>query len=140
MSTALTAAFFAHALGLLIMAAFALVYLTRRTFMPYHRVAIGSDWNSLPKGAQVVILGLMKVVGFGTLAVVIGNFAMLVGPFRAGELWARWTIPATGLLLSLGGLYAMHTVGAQTPARPPYRPATAGAAMTAIGFLLSLLG
>ena len=140
MSTALTAAFYAHALGLLIMAAFALVYLTRRTFMPYHQVAVGSDWNALPRGIQVLLLGLMRVVGFATLAVVIGNFVMLVGPFRAGEMWARWTIAATGLLLSFGGLSAMHSVGAQTPARPPYRPAMAGAAMTAIGFVLSMLG
>jgi hypothetical protein len=63
-------AFGCHFLATLILAIFAIVYLFRSEFMPYHSVAVGMSWSEVDPAFQVVILALMRATGGACLAVV----------------------------------------------------------------------
>jgi hypothetical protein len=120
------------------MVGFGLTYLLRRQFMPYHGVALGKRWVDLPKEFQTLILALMRAVAGGTLAVAALALIVLLIPFRAGMVWAFWAVPAGGMILSAGSLYAMRLVAANTPGKPPFKPVIAGVSLTVIGLVLSL--
>jgi hypothetical protein len=131
-------AFGCHLLATLIVAAFGITYLFRPEFMPYHSVAIGMPWAEVATPVQVLILALMKVIGGACLAVVVLELILLFVPFRQGLIWARWAIPAGGLVISAGALYGMLCVGLNTPATPPWIAPAAAALLLVVGLLLSL--
>lgn len=138
MSKKMKLAFGCHLLATLLVAAFAVVYLFRSEFMPYHSVAVGMTWAEVPPSFQVLILALMRAVGGACLAVVVLLLILLFLPFRQGVVWARWAIPAGGLVLSAGSLYAMLYVWLNTPATPPWMAAVVGALLSVAGLILSL--
>lgn len=127
-------------MALAIVAAFGAVYLFRPEFMPYHAVAVGKPWSAVDPAFQVLILGLMRAVGAACLAVVLLGALVLFVPFRQGAAWARWTVPASGLVICAGGLYAMMLVALNTPATPPWIGPAAAAVLFVAGLLLSLGG
>jgi len=131
-------AFGCHFLATLMLAAFAIVYLLRSEFMPYHSVAVGMSWSEVDPAFQVVILALMRATGGACLAVVVTTLILLFIPFKQGLIWARWAIPAAGLVLSAGALYAMLYVDLNTAATPPWIAPIVGALMMIVGLLLSL--
>jgi protein-S-isoprenylcysteine O-methyltransferase Ste14 len=63
---------------------------------------------------------------------------LLFVPFRHGEMWARWAIPAGGLVISIGALYAMAYVSLNTQASPPLIAPVAGILLFVAGLILSL--
>jgi hypothetical protein len=138
MSTRMKAAFGCHLLAILILLAFGFAYLLRSEFMPYHAVAAGMRWDELGRGLQVLILGLMRAVGGACLAIAVLELAVLFVPFRQGAVWARWAIPAGGLLITAAALYAMNFVAANTPATPPWIGPAAGGVLLVAGLVLSL--
>jgi hypothetical protein len=131
-------AFGCHLLATLIVAAFGVTYLFRSEFMPYHSVAVGISWAEVGPSFQVLILALMRAVGGACLAVVVLVLILLFVPFRQGIVWARWAIPAGGLVISAGALYGMLYVGINTRATPPWIAAVVGALLLVAGLLLSL--
>jgi hypothetical protein len=138
MSTRMKIAFGCHLLATLIVAAFGVTYLFRSEFMPYHSVAVGMHWTEVGPSFQVLILALMKAVGGTCLAVVVLELILLFVPFRQGIVWVRWAIPAGGLVLSAGALYAMLYVGLNTPATPPWIAPVGGALLMVVGLLISI--
>jgi len=60
MSARMKIAFGCYAAAYLLCAAFAVIYLLRPQFMPYHAVALGVRWEELGRPFQIVILGLMR--------------------------------------------------------------------------------
>ncbi len=126
MSTRMKIAFGCHLLAILIIAAFGVAYIVRPEFMPYHAVAVGLPWAAVDPSFRVLILALMRGAGGAALAVVALELVLLVLPFRQGLVWARWTIPAGGFVISAGALYAMVFVGLNTPASPPWIAPVAG--------------
>jgi hypothetical protein len=66
--------------------------------------------------------------------------ALLFAPFRSGEIWALWAIPAGALLFSADALYAMQTVANDTPARPARGLVLGATACSLAGFAPSLAG
>ena len=138
MSNRMKLAFGCHLLATLILAAFAVTYLFRSEFMPYHSVAVGMPWAEVGPSYQVLILALMRSVGGACLAVVVLLLILLFVPFRQGVVWARWAVPAGGLVISAGALYAMLHVWLNTPATPPWISAVVGALLLVAGLLLSL--
>ncbi len=138
MNTRMKIAFGCHLLATLIVAAFGATYLFRPEFMPYHSSAVGMPWADIGPSFQVLILALMRALGGTCLAVVILELILLFVPFRQGVVWARWAIPAGGLVLSAGALYAMFYVGLNTPATPPWIAPVVGAALLVTGLLFSL--
>jgi len=80
----------------------------------------------------------MRVIGGACLAVVVMQWILLFAPFRQGVVWARWAIPAGGLVICAGALYGMLYVGLNTPATPPWIAPVVAALLLLAGLLLSL--
>lgn len=139
MSALAIAAFVCHLLAYLMAVAFAVRYLRTDRFMPYHRVAVGHDWERLEHGLRVAMLGMLKIVGGGMLAAAAGGLLIVLFPLRAGEAWARYGAPLPGLCLGLPTLYATLYIRRETGAPTPVAPAIAFLLLLIVGFLLSLL-
>jgi len=106
--------------------------------MPYHRQALGQNWDQIDKGQQALIIGSMRVISGGLLGANLGIMVMLLIPFRSGEMWSYYAIPAIGLITSLPILYGLLIVRLRTRARPPVAVTAAGCALIIIGLVLSL--
>jgi hypothetical protein len=117
---------------------FGIMYLTRFDFMPYHREALGKDWGELDNRLQTLIVALMRAVGGGLLGASLAMMIMLFIPFRSGELWAFYTIPAIGLITYLPSLYATMIVRLRTGASSPVIMIATGSALLVVGFAISL--
>ena len=85
MSNAMIAAFVCYALVVLLTFTFAMIYLTRSQFMPYHREAIGKPWVELEPAVRTIIFALMRAGGASgfTLGVAMG---LILSP---GATWPR---------------------------------------------------
>jgi hypothetical protein len=121
-------------------AAWAVMFLFRGEFMPYHADAVGMPWSAVPTGLQVLLLGLMKLAGAAQLTSLVGVFVLLLLPFRRGASWARWAVPLLGLLHYAGVINAMAYVTQRSSATPPWIPTLAGLALFVVGAVLSLPG
>ena len=96
------------------------IYLFRPTFMPYHAVALGTDWAELDAATQVLIKALMEVAAGGWLALGTLTLLLVAFPIRRGERWARWALPIVSLLFYVPTLLATLSVLQHTPATPPW--------------------
>jgi hypothetical protein len=81
-------ALFSYALAFFITMVFSLVYLRRSDFLPYHGVAVARTWDMVDSRMQLLIMALIKVIGWGWLAVAIAGF-MLLYPL----LWRNADLP-----------------------------------------------
>jgi uncharacterized membrane protein len=70
-------ALFCYALAFLTTVVFSLVYLSRSDFLPYHGIATARTWEEIDPSMQLLIMALIKVVGWGWLAVSIAGFMLL---------------------------------------------------------------
>ena len=139
MSTTLLAASVCYALAALVSLVFGAVYLVRSQFMPYHEEAIGLPWQQLDQRMQTLLLALMRVAGGGLLTAGMSMAILLLIPFRAGESWARYALPAIGLVGGLPALYATILVRSRTHAHAPVAASATGIALVIAGFILSLI-
>lgn len=116
---------------------FALVYLGRSEFMPYHAAAVGMGWEALPQRIQWLIRALMTSLGSAWLALAITMGVLLAGPWREGKRWAVHLIPV--LLLLAFGLsgYAAWNLEMLTGARTPWRWNAWGAGLALLAWVLS---
>jgi len=94
-------------------------------------------WTELEPGLQVLLNGFMKIVASGFFILGITTIVLLIIPFRKGERWAIWCIPAIGLLWLGFGLYVSINIAVQTQASTPWPVAIVVLAITVIAFLLS---
>ena len=139
MSWKIIIAFVCHFLATLPIAFLGITYIIWPTFMPYHAVAVGMPWSAVPPGFQVLTLALMRAVGFAALAVFVLELFLLLFPFRHGAIWAKLAIPAGGLIISFGALYAMVYVSLNTPATPPWMAPAASALLFVVGLIFSFI-
>ena len=116
-----------HAVPTVGLLAQGLLYLTTSRFMPYHGEALGTAWEALPANYQGFVLGVIKGMGAGSIGITLALLIMLAGPFRRGDAWARWAVPAVGITFTLLTAYAAYTIDIRTPASPPW-PQTLGLA------------
>jgi hypothetical protein len=107
--------------------------------MPYHSDALQRGWDELDSQLQALLLGLMRAVGGGWLAVGLSVAFLLVFAFRAGEAWARYAIPLVGLAAALPSLYAGLYVRNRTPASPPVKLVAVAVLLLIVGFVISLV-
>jgi hypothetical protein len=107
--------------------------------MPYHHEAIGYSWSELEPNFQVLIIALMRAAGGGFLATGLAIFILLMIPWRAGDMWANYAIPAIAACTSIGTLYATQLVKTKTPGKPPVGLSLLAASLTVIGFIFSLI-
>jgi hypothetical protein len=101
---------------------FGVRYMRREAFLPYHEAVAGKSWAELDPGVQVVILGMLKIIGGGFVTLGV-TLLWLCLALHEGARWAPWAI----LIISAAALGPMLYVAiklrafrpdAQTPVRP----------------------
>jgi len=132
------AAFVCYSLVAFFLIIFGVIYLTRPTLMPYHLDAIGRSWADLDTPMQTLFLALMRVAGTGFLITALSMLLLLLIPFRAAEIWARYAIPVVGLAQLLPTLYVTMYVRKHTPGAPPVGMNILGVGLLILGFIMSL--
>jgi hypothetical protein len=146
MSWQMKIAFGFHLVATLLIGGFGLYYIINAEFMYYHAAAVGMPWSAVPHPFQVLIHALMRALGIAGLAVVVLELFLLFKPFRQDALWARLAIPAGGVVISSGALYAMVYVLRNAPpippwtAKPPWILPLLGVVLFFAGLLPSLIG
>jgi hypothetical protein len=108
-------------------------YLLTGEFMPYHAVVAGKAWSQLEPGVQVIILGMLKILGGGFASCGIALLWLLV-PLHRNESWARWAALTIAFAVWVPTQYVTLVLRAAAPqAQTPIVP-------TAVILLLVVLG
>ena len=101
---------------------FGVRYLRREAYLPYHAEVAGKSWDELDPGVQIIILGMLKIIGsgFATLGVTL---LWLCFALHEGARWAPWAIltisaVALGPMLYVAIKLRAFRPDAQTPVRP----------------------
>jgi hypothetical protein len=138
MSIRMKIGFWCHLLATLLIGIAGLIYLFRLQFMPYHAIAVGKTWVEVNSAFQILLLALIRVVGGAWIATALAMGILLFIPFRQGMRWARWSVPAIGLVAELPALYVTLSVTLNTPATPPWKAVVLSMVLLVAGFILSL--
>lgn len=111
-----------QAVAALLSIAAAIRYITASEFMPYHAAVAGQEWATLAPGVQTIILGMLRILAGGFLAVGIA-LAALALPVRRGERWASWATLLVGAAVWAPTLSVTFMLkSAQPIAQPPTAP------------------
>ena len=114
-------------------------YMRREAFLPYHAAVAGKSWSEIDAGVQVVILGMLKIIGagFATLGVTL---LWLCFALHEGARWAPWAILTVSAVALGPMLYVAIKLRAFRPeAQTPIRPTAAMMVLIVVGVGLSLL-
>jgi len=119
MSVPVIVAVICFSMVILIGIVFALLYLFRRKFMPYHADAVEKSWEDLDEKTRVLIIALMRVAGGGWMAssIAIGMFMYLF--ILEGDRLSAPGMVVIGLAVSIPTLLATLIVKRRTKANPP---------------------
>jgi hypothetical protein len=119
--------------------AFGLRYLLTKEYMPYHAQVSQSSWAEIPTRLQAVILGMLKVVAAGLIALGIA-LGWLTLPLSRGESWATWAILSVVLVNGLITIYVTVTLRKVEPtAKTPVAAAASSVALVMVALLLANL-
>lgn len=140
MSAKLKIAFVCHPMAALALAGWGAMYLARTEFLSHHAQAVGMPWSEVPVQFQVLVLGLIKLTGGAFVALAGALLIMLFVPFRRGERWAVWAVPAVAIGCCVGLANAMAYVGSRSAASPPWTIMLTAPCLVVIGAVLSLPG
>lgn len=100
-------------------------YLTSSEFMPYHATVAGQAWAALSPGLQVIISGMLHILGAGFLGCGVAIAALAIPVWRA-ERWAAWATLLVGLAVWAPTLFVTLALKAAAPtAQPPTAPTIA---------------
>jgi hypothetical protein len=114
-------------------------YMRRDAFLPYHADVAGKSWGEIDAGVQVIILGMLKIIGagFATLGVTL---LWLCFALHEGARWAPWAILTVSAVALGPMLYVAVKLRAFRPeAQTPVRPTAAMIVLIVVGVGLSLL-
>ena len=114
-----------------------IVYLTKPSFMAYHRDAISIDWTKLDVNIRVLILALMRGVSGGLIAVSVTILFLEYKFTSTRQQWIPLLIMIIGIILSGTIIYAMLMVRLNTPGHPPVAFTISGTVLLIIGFFLN---
>ena len=118
---------------------FGIRYMRRDAYLPYHAAVAGRSFTDLDPGVQVVILGMLRIIGGGfvTLGVAL---LWLCFALHKGAGWAPWAILSVSAVALGPMLYVALTLRAFRPeARTPVRPTFVMILLIVVGVTLSLL-
>lgn len=118
---------------------FGVRYMRRETFLPYHSAVAGQSWAELDPGVQVVILGMLKIIGSGFVTLGV-TLLWLSFALYEGVRWAPWAILTISAAALGPMLYvAMRFQAFRPDAQTPVRPTLAMIILIVVGFGLSIL-
>lgn len=129
-----------YLLAFLIISVFAVVYLTRTQLMPYHCEAIARPWSELEPRLQVLLLALLKVIGWAWLALACAGLLLLYLVFFQN--------PGLALLIGFQGFCLLAAIPAvaiscylrrKTGAATPTLSSCLVLLLTVMGFAFALL-
>jgi hypothetical protein len=132
------------ALAAVLLVAFAAIlfgtrYMRREAFLPYHAAVAGKSWSEIDAGVQVVILGMLKIIGAG-FAILGVTLLWLCFALHEGARWAPWAILTVSAAALGPMLYVAIKLRAFRPeAQTPVRPTAAMIVLIVVGVGLSLL-
>lgn len=66
-----------YSAAFLLMSVFAVTYLSRSQFMSHHAEAINRPWQALDANLQLLLLALIRLIGWGWLAIACAGAVML---------------------------------------------------------------
>lgn len=118
---------------------FGVRYMRREAYLPYHADVAGKSWSELDPGVQVIILGMLKIIGggFATLGVTL---LWLCFALHEGARWAPWAILTISAVALGPMLYVAISLRAFRPdASTPVRPTLAMMVLIVAGVGLALL-
>lgn len=126
--------------ALLIIAVFALIYATRLQFMPYHAAAIERPWHTLDAPLQLLLLALIRLVGWGWLAIacagvmILHQVFVLRVPLQLLVLLQAYCLLAITPIIAVASQVKRHSNGS-----PPVMASWAAMMLCWLGFLFGLL-
>jgi hypothetical protein len=122
-----------------ILLGFGLNYLFKNSFMPYHSDAISREWEEVPPATQFLILALMRATSGGFISIAVAIIFLQYKLAANKSSWMPFLILAIGTISMVCSLYAMVTVSAHTPGRPPASADIIGEALLLTGFVFNLI-
>ena len=96
-----------------------LLYASRKQIMPYHQDALETKWEAIDPKYQFMLKALLNGGGFFCLSSGLFMLVLLWIPFRAGQLWAGYSIGSIGLVGALPLGYIVYQVKTKTKGNPP---------------------
>lgn len=128
-----------YLLAFAIVTVFALAYLSRSEFMPYHRIATGRSWAQIEPGVQLLILALIRVVGAAWLAAALAGFLLTYQLlYRPGTLLGLVCFQIFCLLATVPPVVIAAHVRRRTGAPTPIRSGLGVIGLSVLGFVLAL--
>ncbi|WDY56255.1 hypothetical protein [Pseudomonas sp. PSKL.D1] len=126
--------------ALLIMLAFAITYATRSQFMPYHAEALNRPWHALDAHLQLLLLALIRLLGWGWLTIACAGAVMLYQVVTL-DLPLQLLVLLQGFcLLAVTPIIAVSSqVKRLTNSSPPISATWLIVMLTWLGFLFGLL-
>ncbi len=129
-----------YALGFVVFLAFALVYLGRSQFLPYHAIAVGVGWHDVDARMRVLLLALLKVIGSAWLALAIVGLCAVYAVFtRVSGFWPLLALQVFALMVSVPPLLVAMYVRKVTHAPTPVISGAAAIGLCTLGFVLAVL-
>ena len=137
MSTRMKIALVCYLLVAVATVASGLLYFLASEIMPYHQQVVGMTWDKIDPRFQKMFLAFMHGTGFVSLVQGLTVIVLILIPFRKGESWARWTIPAIILTASVYLLYITLNLKSSTQASTPWQFAAVTLFLGVAGLILS---
>ncbi|MCX2901050.1 hypothetical protein [Pseudomonas mandelii] len=129
-----------YSLVFLIVVTFALVYLRRSDFLPYHSIATARTWDQLDSRMQLLIMALIKVAGWAWLALAIAGFSLLYLLFTGNAAVTQLVMFQVFCLVAVTPPVAIAIyVRNKTAAPTPIRSGSLVVVLTLLGFTFALL-
>jgi hypothetical protein len=117
---------------------FGVRYMRRDAFLPYHAAVTGKSWVELDPGVQVVILGMLRIIGGGFVTLGV-TLLWLCPALHEGARWAPWAILTISAVALGPMLYVAIKLRSFRPeAQTPVRPTLAMMVLIVVGVGLSL--
>ena len=110
------------------------IYMVKSSFMPYHSETIGQNWEELDSNMQFMILGLMRAVSGGFIAVAIMISWLQIIFNKTYHRWIPVIIFWGGAIVSGASIYATLIVRMNTDGNPPTALAITGIGLLFIGY------
>jgi hypothetical protein len=126
--------------GSAVLLSFGLIYLLRKQFMPYHKIAVQKDWNDFVPEVQTLFLALMRTVAGGFISVALVAIILQLEFNKSQNHWIALVILIAGGLLELSVLYATLLVRMKTKGRPPTLLSLIAFIMLLTGYFFNISG
>ncbi|MEG1042876.1 MAG: hypothetical protein RSE94_23465 [Pseudomonas sp.] len=130
----------AYLLAFLVVATFAMIYVNRARFMPYHSQAVARPWSELDPRVQLLMLAFMRIVGWAWLAATCAGLMFLyLVFFEFPGLLQLLGFQGFCLLMIAPVIVVSGHVQRQTGAKTPWLAGVLVALLTVAGFVVALL-